>query len=368
VSLDRTRVLMSQAGLDGLITTSYEGVAYLSGVFITTQRLIPDRLAAVILPLDGDPTLVVCTIEEAQVRRDSRIRDIRGYVEFATSPVDLIAKVVQEKGLAQGRLGLEMKILSAHYFLELGKSLPRVSFEPVDHLLDTVRMVKSSEELALLEKAALSTDQAIRSAYEGARPGVTDKVIADAMANAMQASGADSIAFLVLGAGPSAELAHPMAVNRPIEEGDVVRCDVGGYYSGYYSDLARTAVVGKATAEQKQLYHNLWQIHEELIAEARPGVRAKDLYFACKRAFDRRSMHMNLPHVGHSLGLGLHEHPILNPFNETILEENTVLAIEPVVKGAGPIFHVEDLVVVRPEGGKVLSRSADWSELFVIGA
>ncbi|HZQ05979.1 MAG TPA: Xaa-Pro peptidase family protein [Anaerolineae bacterium] len=363
----RLYTLMAQADLDGLVSTSFENVAYLSGAVIITQRMIPERLAAVVLPLHGDPTLVVCMIEEAQARRDSRIPDIRGYVEFAQSPIDAIAQVIREKGLDHSTLGIEMKVLSAHYFLELKAALPNAQFKPIDQMLDRVRAVKSPQEIERLQRAALATDGAIRAAYEHAKPGTTDKDVADYMANAIQASGADSVAFLVLGAGANAALGHPSATNVPLQVGDIVRCDVGGYYSGYYSDLARTAVVGHASPEQKKIYSNLWAIHEKLIGSARVGVRAQDLFFTCRDEFETRGMPFTFPHLGHSLGLGLHEYPILSPFDDTVLEEGMVLAIEPVYKNGGPIFHVEDIIQVTPQGGQVLSRSADWSELFVIG-
>ena len=77
----------------------------------------------------------------------------------------------------------------------------------------------------------------------------------------------------MLGAGPNAALAHPFAANLTLREGDIVRCDVGGSYSGYYSDLARTAVVGRANSQQAEIYAKLWEIHEETIAAARPGAR-----------------------------------------------------------------------------------------------
>jgi Xaa-Pro aminopeptidase len=228
-------------------------------------------------------------------------------------------------------------------------------------------MVKRPEEIELLQKAALATDKAIRIAYESGKVGVSDKVIADTLASGIQSGGADSLAFLVLGAGPSAALAHPTPSNRPLERGDVVRCDVGGYFSGYLSDLARTAVVGEPTPEQVEAYQKLFEIHEETIAAARPGIRAKDLFQHCKQAFENRGLALNLPHIGHSLGIGLHEAPVLHPFNETFLEKGMILAIEPVHRfDGGPIFHVEDLIEVTPEGGRVLSRAADWSELFVI--
>lgn len=367
MKFDRIRSRMDEADLDVLVATSFENVAYLSGAVIITQRQIPERLAAVVVPRRGEPVLVVCTIEESLARRDSRIPDIRGYVEFSRSPVDLIAEVIQETGSAGGRIGIETQVLSVHYFRELERALPGATFQSTDDLLAALRMVKQPEEIALLEKAALATDSAIRAAYEKGRAGVSDTVIANALVSGIQFSGADSIAFLTLGSGPSAALAHPAPMNRVLEAGDVVRCDVGGYYRGYYSDLARTAVVGEPTPEQADTYRRLWQIHEETIAAVRPGVTAGELFATCRAAFDRQGLQLNLPHIGHSLGLGLHERPMLTPFNETPLQEGMVLAIEPVHRFAdGTIFHVEDLVEVTADGGRVLSRSADWSDLFVM--
>ena len=246
--------------------------------------------------------------------------------------------------------------------------MPAVTFVGVDGLFDEVRAIKRPDEVELLGRAALATDRAIYDAFCGGRVGGSDKQIADALAQGILSTGADSVAFLVLGAGPNASLAHPYAANLILREGDIVRCDVGGSYSGYYSDLARTAVVGRATPQQSEIYQKLWAIHEETIAAARPGARAKDVYLTCQAAFERQGMRLNLPHVGHSLGLGLHEPPLLQPLNETILTEGMVLAIEPACRlDGGPIFHTEDLVVLTADGNRILSRAADWSQLLVIG-
>ena len=221
MNFDCIRSRMDEADLDVLVATSFENVAYLSRAVIITQRQIPERLAAVIVPRQGEPVLVVCTIEESLARRDSRIPDIRGYVEFSRSPVDLIAEVVQEKGGTGGRIGIETQVLSVHYFRELERALPGATFKSADDFLAALRMVKQPEEIALLEKAALATDAAIRAAYEKGRAGISDTFIANALVSGIQFSGADSIAFLTLGSGPSAALAHPAPMNRVLEAGDV---------------------------------------------------------------------------------------------------------------------------------------------------
>jgi len=368
-SVDRVRARMLQeARVDVLVATSYEGVAYLTGSVITTQRDIPARISAAIIPAAGEPTFVVCDIEELYVRASCRVRDIRPYVEFAQSPTRMIADVLEEKGLSRARVGLEFRALCAHYYCQLTSLLPEASFEPIDTTLDKVKALKTPEEVELLGRAALDTDEAIRFAYESAKPGMPDRQVAETFAHRLWTGRADSVAFVDLGAGPTACLAHPIPSERPMEVGDVLRCDVGGYYSGYYSDLARTAVVGKATPDQRDRYRKVWEVHEEVIAAARPGVLAKVLFFTCQRAFAKRGLELRFPHCGHSLGYGLHEQPLIEPYNDTPLEEGMTIAFEMVhtVPG-GPVFQDEDLVLITREGGKPLSRSADWSEVLVVG-
>lgn len=362
--IDRARGLMREEGLDAILATSYEGVGYLSGTTIMTQRSIPERLAAVILPLEGDPVLVVCAVEEAQVRRQSHIGDIRSYVEFSESATSVIADVLAELGLQRARVGVEEHSLPARRLAELQQHLTECGFGSGDRLFARLSMVKSDDEIRLLARAALATDEAIASAYGDAAS--TDKEVADQLAAGVQRGGADSVAFLVLGAGPTAAEAHPVAAGRRLESGDVVRCDVGGYFSGYYSDLARTAIVDRATPEQDDAYRRLWDIHDEVISHARAGIEARELFFICEKAFKKNGLQMSISHIGHGLGLGLHEEPIIHAHNTTVIEEGTVLALEPIHRDGGPIFHVEDLLAITADGPEVLSRSRDWSNLPLI--
>lgn len=368
--LERARAAAHQAGLDGIVATSFENVAYLSGVAILTQRLIPDRLAAVILPVEGDPVLVACSIETAQVRAESWIDDVVDYVEFRTSPVTVIAEAVTARGLSTGRLGIETGVLTARYADELARRLPSAELHSVDHLLSNLRAEKSEQEADHLAAAALSTDRAIRAAFASVEPGTTERAIASHIAEHLLAGddglAADSIAFLVVAAGQNASVAHPTPTDRPIEAGDLLRCDVGGYFGGYYSDIARTVAVANATDDQHSVYERLAAAQDEVIASAVPGVKASELFATCRSALERRNLTLSLPHVGHSIGLGLHEKPMLSPYDHTPLADGMVFAIEPAVRGPGGIFHTEDLIVLTPDGGRPVSRSQSWDQLMVV--
>ncbi|MBI3733187.1 MAG: aminopeptidase P family protein [Chloroflexi bacterium] len=250
----RMSAALARYNFDAALAISMENVFYLSGAWITTQKAIPDRLAIVVWPREGQPALITCTIEESLARRDSRIADIHGYVEFQTSPIEKLAEVLRAMGLERARLGFERKYLTADYYDELRERLPDAHWSGSDRLFDEVRMIKSDDEIARLARAAQTTDAVIWEAFQSARVGRTEKEIGDWMQMQLLARGADEGIFMVLGAGDSAGLAHPSPRARALQDGDVLRVDFGGLFGGYFSDLARSMVVGRATAQQRDAY------------------------------------------------------------------------------------------------------------------
>ncbi|HBY96049.1 MAG: aminopeptidase P family N-terminal domain-containing protein [Ardenticatenaceae bacterium] len=97
----RLEALLAASDFDAIVATSFKNVYYLPGALIETQRRIPLRLGIVVWPRHGEPTLIVGDIEEGLARRESHLADVRAYVEFRTSPIDALAQVLEEKGLAR---------------------------------------------------------------------------------------------------------------------------------------------------------------------------------------------------------------------------------------------------------------------------
>ncbi len=173
VDRDRLRGAIDAGPFDAIIVSSQENTFYATGTLILTQREIPLRLALTLWPRDGEPTFVICGIEESLVRRQSWIGDLRPYVEFAESPVALIAAAVQERGLERGRIGVELDHLMARYWDELRAALPQATFGDAGPLLAAVRVVKMPGEVDRLHTAARALERAIAHAYTTARPGCT---------------------------------------------------------------------------------------------------------------------------------------------------------------------------------------------------
>jgi hypothetical protein len=122
--LSHIRTAMNAAGIESLLITSPENVYYTSGALIHTQAFIRRRQAAVILPAEGSPVLVVSEIEAGLARRVSQLGDIVTYREFEQSAVQRAADVLIASGQAQGRLGLELNALPADSYRQLAGLLP----------------------------------------------------------------------------------------------------------------------------------------------------------------------------------------------------------------------------------------------------
>ena len=125
----RINKLLDQSGLDALVVMSIENVTYLSGVWVVTQRVIPERLAFVLWPRHGEPVFILCKGEDVNISERCFIGDIRTYLEFRTTPVELLADALTEKGLNVGKIGIERRSMSVQDYHELKQLLPNVIIE-----------------------------------------------------------------------------------------------------------------------------------------------------------------------------------------------------------------------------------------------
>ena len=367
---DGLRTAIDTGPFDAVIVSSQENTFYATGALILTQREIPLRLALTLWPRGGEPAFVVCGIEESLVRRQAWMSDVRPYVEFAESPVAMIAAAVRARGLARSHIGVEMDHLMAKYWDELRAALPDATFGDAGPLLTAVRVVKTPAEVERLQIAARALERAISRAYITARPGCTEKWLADTMATALLAEGADEVKAIVLSSGPRSVQSHAMPDGTtPIPPGATIRVDFVGVFGGYLADLARMACIGEPNATQRRYYDGLRAIEWAMIDACRPGTITAEVYAVGKAAYARvLGIETRKPHFGHSLGIGLHEEPLIHPANQTILEPGMVLCIEPT--HADPAlggFHIEDTIVVTNGAPRLLSDAVSTERITVIG-
>jgi Xaa-Pro aminopeptidase len=148
-------------------------------------------------------------------------------------------------------------------------------------------------------------------------------------------------------------LAHPEGAGTPLQAGQVWRTDVGARFEGgILSDIARCGVVGPPDAAQRAAFALLRDAQRAAFAAIAPGRRAADVYLAARECLRAGGHDLEIPHVGHGIGIGPHEAPILHPGNEHPLLPGMVINVEPILfhQDRREAYHTEDLVLVTDDG------------------
>ncbi|HEY3884427.1 MAG TPA: M24 family metallopeptidase, partial [Vicinamibacterales bacterium] len=199
---------------------------------------------------------------------------------------------------------------------------------------------------------------------EWARPGRTEREIADDIESAMRAAGFSRPAFeTIAAAGPNSALPHARPGDRPLQDGDATVLDFGGVYDGYCVDLTRTVQLGAASEGLRRLYDAVAEAQETAIQSVRPGIAATAVDAAARSVLERHGLGDAFGHgTGHGLGLEVHEEPrITRPspqLPDPLLEPGMVFTIEPgaYVPGLGGV-RIEDDVLVTETGCEILTRA-----------
>jgi Xaa-Pro aminopeptidase len=368
VQRDSLRALLEQHDLRGAAISSYQAVSYLCGTNILTQVSLPDRLAFCVVLDDGTTAMIVCSIEASMVRTQTDVDDIVEYTEFVDDPTEVLAQFLADHGFTKGRLGIEGRRLPTRSADILRRAIPGLELVIVDEGVEELQTIKSTDEIAMMRDAANNTLNAVLAGVAVTQPGATELALIADIGASMYNSGGMPV-FTFFSTGERALGAHMEAIDRPLVEGELWRIDLGGrFYELMNSDLARTGVVGTPSAEQEDILQNLLATQAAGFAALEPGRPACDVFHAVAAEFAKRGMAFQMPHVGHGIGIGLHEFPILHPGNKAPLEAGMVLNIEPMYKAIDrrECYHVEDLAVVTEGGFELLTQPQ--SSLVVIGS
>jgi len=277
-------------------------------------------------------------------------------------------EALAEKGLARSRIGLEMGYLSVTLFEELKALMPAAEFIDCATLCGEARMIKTEAEIDHLRWAAGVTDKAIRIAYEMARPGDTEKSVADMMGYAITRLGADRVAFNVVASGERIIEGHHFAERVPLTEGDLFRVDYGGLFFGYYTDLARMAVVGEPSDRQRSTYQKVVDLHRRMVERIRPGAIPGEIVERSLREYQEMGLPPNRDLFGHGIGLHVHEMPSFTVSEAQPLEANMVICVENgwTDEAAGERYHVEDMYLITEGGPRLLSDYASIDQMYII--
>jgi Xaa-Pro aminopeptidase len=238
----------------------------------------------------------------------------------------------------------------------------------VSPLVNRMRRVKTSQELALMESAAHIADKAMASVTEQIRPGVTERDLAEEIDHQMSRAGSRVPSFdtgvwsIGVGLGRDADT---RISSDSIVRGSSVSFDFGAVVNGYCSDFGRTVHIGEPTDDFVAGYNLVIAAQAAGIAAVRPGTTAAAIDRACRDVIVDAGHGDQFRHrTGHCIGLDVHERPYISEEDETELEPGMTFTIEPSLYRTGVIgARIEDIIVCGPERGRKLN---DYSTDLVV--
>ena len=338
----------ADAGLAGLVITPGYDLRYLVGSRAQTF----ERLTALVLPVDGEPTVVVPRMELAALK-DSAVVElglrVRDWVD-GDDPYALVADVFGGGPVATA----VTDAMPALHLLPLATVLGTVPVLATD-VLRRLRMIKDDAEVDALRKAGAAIDRVHARVPEFLVPGRTEADVAADLAEAIVAEGHSEVAFIIVGSGPNGADPHHECSDRVLQEGDVVVVDIGGPYEpGYNSDSTRTYSIGQPADEVAARYSVLQRAQEAAAAAVRPGVTAEQIDAAARDVLAAEGLAEAFVHrTGHGIGLSVHEEPYIVAGNDLPLEEGMAFSIEPGIYFPGAWgARIEDIVIVTSDGAQ----------------
>ena len=335
--------IIRRAKVDAILFLSLENICYLCG-------------------FTGSDGALIITGQERTFLSDSRYEEqARGEIRNAAfkkyrQKIEGLVQFLRDLGIK--RLGFESNAMTYEDYRKLKEKLARVSFIPLAHEIDNLRVRKEPEELEKIRRAIRIASVSFNDTVSRIRAGARERSVAEFLECRMKRWGGDKEAFdTIVASGPRAALPHGAASAKRLQKKETVVIDFGARYRGYHSDETKTMILGQPDAEKKKIYTVVRRAQEKALKTIRPGVSFRRIDAAAREVISRAGYGQFFGHgTGHGVGLAVHEAPHISPQGRGVAEEGMVFTVEPgiYIPGWGGV-RLEDMILVTGRGCEKLT-------------
>ena len=374
--ISRLKARMQRESIEALLVAQKVDFFYLSG---TSQ----DGL--LFLPLEGEPiVLVKRELQRAMV--ESPLPKITGL-----SSLRLLPSLIREHcGKIPQTIGLEMDVLPVKDYFRLASLFPEARFADASEIIRRARALKSPFEIGLIRKAGEIGRRVYQQGREILKQGMTEIEFGGLLESIAKSLGHEGLLRVrsynyeaytwhvlsgVTGGivsqsdspmgGLGLSPAFPVGASAKVMKAhEPILVDFGVCYHGYQADQTRMFSIGTMPKKFTDAYKACREIHDAVLAEARPGADCERIFMNTLKLADKlgyKDSYLGPPglqtrFIGHGIGLELNEFPFLAQGQAHALEEGMTFAVEPkiVFPGEGSV-GLENTVVVTSKGCEILT-------------
>ena len=357
--LAKLRTEMAARGIDAVLLTSMQNIAYYSGFLYCSFG----RPYACVVTQDSSTT-VSANIDGGQPWR----RSAHDNVIYTDWKRDNYWRAVRELVGKAGRLGIEGDHLTLMQRDKLSDFLGAVEVVDIAPATMTQRMIKSAAEIALIKESARIADVGGAAVVAAVAEGIREIDVAMAGRDAMELEIAKSFpdselrdSWVWFQGGLNTDGAHNPVTTRKLQMGDILSLNTFPMISGYYTALERTLWLGEPDKRSLEIWEANVEAHELGLSLLKEGAVCSDIcadinqFFASRDLLQYRSFG-----YGHSFGVLSHYYGReagleLREDIHTVLEPGMVISMEPMltipegIAGAGG-YREHDIVVIEESG------------------
>jgi Xaa-Pro aminopeptidase len=221
-----------------------------------------------------------------------------------------------------------------------------------------VRAVKDREEIEIIKRNLLLSDESFLYTLRIVKPGMTEIEVAAEFEYYSRKKGAEGVSFpTIVASGPMSSMPHATASSRVIGNNEPIVMDFGIKLDGYCTDTTRTIFVGKPDNRFVETYKVVLDAMNEGIAVIKEGVKASDVDSKVRGYLAKYSLDKYFIHgTGHGVGLEVHELPTLNASSNDVLKEGMIVTVEPGVYFKNEFgIRIENMVLVNKNSSEILT-------------
>lgn len=342
--LARVRAAMDAQQVDVLLLSVGADLPWLTGY----EAMPLERLTMLVVPRDGDATLVVPRLEAPRVVERPEVFAVRTWDE-TDDPVALVADLA-----GPARVAAIGNHTWAQFLVALLDRLPGTTFSTASEVTGPLRAVKDAAEIDALRRAGAAADRVAAALQAGEIPlvGRTEAEVSAELGRRLLAEGHQRVNFAIVAAGANAASPHHEPGDRVIAPGEVVLCDFGGTFpaeggAGYCSDITRCVSIGEPPTEVAEAYAVLREAQAAGVAAGVAGTPAEAVDAAARGVIEAAGYGEWFIHrTGHGIGVEAHEDPYLVAGNATPLVAGNAFSVEPGIYRPGRFgLRLEDIVV-----------------------
>jgi Xaa-Pro aminopeptidase len=381
--LDRAKQLLKESQLGALLCFDMNNIRYLTATHIGTWAI--DKLARfTLLPQDDEPILwdFGSAARHHQLycpwlgeRSRPGISTLRGALGPEVGQAQDVARKIRIELEARGLLGEPIGVDVIEMPVLLALQAEGITVLDGQQLMQRARVIKTEDEITLLNTACMMADAAYDELYRAMKPGMSENQCVGLVSKVLYDLGSEHVEGVNAISGERCSPHPHVFADRVLRPGDPAYFDILHAYLGYRTCYYRTFAIGSASNSQVDAYKRCRYLLDAAISLIRPGATTADVVSVWPKAqefgFPDEEAAFALQY-GHGIGLSIWEKPIFSRLTSLehpeVIEEGMVFALEtfwPASDGWSAA-RIEEELVVTASGCEVITRFPA-EELLVAG-